>query len=171
MPGLWRLARVLLQVVAREHAATPPRRLALEGWSSARRFDGPIERSANDPTRAGRHFAVAAASPNLCAGLCSRDGGRGAPSRGVRGAVPCDQIGRWRAARGDELRLMDPLTPPAPSRWSLCAEARWLSPFGGPIDSWAKSPPSSLRKACSKSGRPSLTLQSLTIWSTVRPDN
>ena len=53
--------------------------------------------------------------------------------------MPCDQIGRWRAARGDELRLMDPLTPPAPSRWSLCAEAGWLSPFGGTIDSWAKS--------------------------------
>ena len=34
---------------------------------------------------------------------------------------------------------MEPFTPPAPSRWSLCAEAGRLSPFGGPIDIWAKS--------------------------------
>ena len=44
--------------------------------------------------------------------------------------MPYDQIGRQRAARGDEPRLMDPVTPPARSRWSLCAEAGQLSPFG-----------------------------------------
>ena len=112
---------------------------ARKGWRSARRFDGLSRRCLSGLTRAGRHCGVVAAPPDLCAGVCSRDGGRGAPSRGVRGAVPCDQIGRWRAARGDELRLMEPFTPPAPSRWSLCAEAGRLSPFGGPIDIWAKS--------------------------------
>ena len=120
-------------------AAGCPGGRARKGWRSARRFDGISRRYLSGLTRAGRHCGVVAAPPDLCVGVCSRDGGRGAPSRGVRGAVPCDQIGRWRAARGDELRLMEPFTPPAPSRWSLCAEAGRLSPFGGPIDIWAKS--------------------------------
>ena len=67
---------------------------AREGWSPARHFDGPSMRSLSGPTRAGRHCGVVVASPDPCAGACSRDAGRGARCRGVRGAAPCDQTGR-----------------------------------------------------------------------------
>ena len=67
---------------------------AREGWSPARHFDGPSMRSLSGPTRAGRHCGVVVASPDPCAGAYSRDAGRGARCRGVRGAAPCDQTGR-----------------------------------------------------------------------------
>ena len=89
----------MLQVVAREHAATPPQRRALEGWSSARHFDGPIERSANDPTRAGRHCAVAAASPDPCVGPRSET--VGARSAEQRSWVCCAARPEWPLASRD----------------------------------------------------------------------
>jgi hypothetical protein len=51
---------------------------AHEGWKSVRWCDGPSRRLANGLARAGRHCAVAAASPDPCARACSGDGGRGA---------------------------------------------------------------------------------------------
>jgi hypothetical protein len=69
-------------------------RRARGGWKSLRRCDDRSRRLKNDLARAGRHCAVAAASPDPCARACSGDGGRGARGRGVRGAVPYGQPGR-----------------------------------------------------------------------------
>ena len=72
-PSMAEMMALLLQKVGGMLAR---RGRARKGWRSARRFDGLSRRCLSGLTRAGRHCGVVAAPPDLCAGACSRDGGR-----------------------------------------------------------------------------------------------